>query len=267
MAEIDLRVPDIFYNAERVRKHSWSMIQDLLPQTIEALKIKSCQVCLASNAQKAQEYIFSIVGKNTVLKSKSSALEEIELKQALIAHGNTVIESEFDEFAGDLLKMKSKKAGLGFLWPKLTTNDFQFILKELGINKIENMSTDEISKLIKQYVRKYVSEAPIGITGAGAIVAETGTIVFQENECNSRLVSNMPPIHIVVAGIDKIVPTLEDAITVLKADARQFGQSIGNYISFVSGPSRTGDIEFFMCNGMHGPMEVHVVLLNNNRLS
>jgi len=111
-----------------------------------------------------------------------------------------------------------------------------------------------------------IAEAHIGFTGANAIIAETGTIAILEEHGNARLVSNLPPVHVCVAGIDKLYPRMDDALAALRA-ASIFGtgRNLAAYLSFISGPSKTGDIGCELVPGIHGPGEVHVILLDNGR--
>ena len=98
----------------------------------------------------------------------------------------------------------------------------------------------------------------VGITGANLLIAETGSSVIVTNEGNGDLTETLPRVHIVLASIEKIVPTLEDACTILRLLARSgTGQEITTYTTFATGPAREGDPD--------GPREYHVVLLDNGR--
>src|SRR5260370_41489070 len=97
-------------------------------------------------------------------------------------------------------------------------------------------------------------------------MADRGAMARVRNEGNGRLCSTLPPIHVAVLGVEKIVPSLDDAAAVLKVLARSAtGQKQSSYVSFITGPSRTGDIELSMSTGVHGPKELHIVLLDNGR--
>jgi L-lactate dehydrogenase complex protein LldF len=102
--------------------------------------------------------------------------------------------------------------------------------------------------------------ADVGITGANFLVAETGTSIIVTNEGNGDLTQTLPPVHIVIASIEKIVPTLEDVSQFLRVLARSAtGQDISVYTTFSTGPRRAGDPD--------GPQEYHVVILDNGRSS
>jgi L-lactate dehydrogenase complex protein LldF len=107
-------------------------------------------------------------------------------------------------------------------------------------------------------LREKFIAADVGITGANLLIAETGSSVIVTNEGNGDLTATLPEVHIVVASIEKIVPTLEDACTVLRLLARSgTGQEITTYTTFATGPARAGDPD--------GPRAYHVVLLDNGR--
>jgi L-lactate dehydrogenase complex protein LldF len=100
--------------------------------------------------------------------------------------------------------------------------------------------------------------ADVGVTGANFLVAETGSAVIVTNEGNGDLTQTLPKVHIVLAGIEKLVPTLEDTATLLRLLARSAtGQEFSVYTTVATGPRRAGDLD--------GPTEFHVVLLDNGR--
>jgi L-lactate dehydrogenase complex protein LldF len=107
-------------------------------------------------------------------------------------------------------------------------------------------------------LRQYFESADAGITGANFLVAQTGTAIIVTNEGNGDLTRLIPRTHIVVAGIEKIIPRLEDASILLRLLTRSAtGQEITSYVSFMTGPKRAGDAD--------GPEDFHVVLLDNGR--
>src|SRR5581483_11089368 len=108
--------------------------------------------------------------------------------------------------------------------------------------------------------------ADLGITGANIGIASTGTMVLVTNEGNADLVTTLPPVHVAVIGVEKIVPSLDEATEILKVLARNAtGQKFSTYVNMITGPSRTGDIEGHLAIGIHGPIEHHIVLLDNGR--
>src|SRR3546814_5038609 len=107
-------------------------------------------------------------------------------------------------------------------------------------------------------LRRRFLEADVGITGANFLVAETGTSIIVTNEGNGDLTQTLPRVHIVVASLEKVVPTLEDASTILRVLARSAtGQEFSSYTTFSTGPRRPEDPD--------GPEEYHVILPDNGR--
>ena len=110
----------------------------------------------------------------------------------------------------------------------------------------------------RSILRRRFLAADVGITGANMFVAETGAAVTVTNEGNAELTMTVPKVHVVVASIEKVVPTLADAVTILRVLARSAtGQDISVYTTFATGPRRPGDAD--------GPEAFHVVLLDNGR--
>ena len=122
-----------------------------------------------------------------------------------------------------------------------------------------------IVESIKAIIKDKILEAEVGITGANFITSE-GHIVLVENEGNISLVSHLPRKHIVFASINKIVATLEEAMTLTKCLAL-FGspQKATAYINIITSPSKTRDIQKVLVHGVQGPDEVHLVVVDNNR--
>ncbi|MGD9891389.1 MAG: LUD domain-containing protein, partial [Dehalococcoidia bacterium] len=126
--------------------------------------------------------------------------------------------------------------------------------------------TQPLVKFARRRLREKFIAADLGISGANIGIASTGTIVIVTNEGNADLVTTLPPVHVAVMGIEKIVPTLDEATAILKVLSRNAtGQKFTSYVSMITGPSRTGDIELDLATGVHGPVEMHIVLLDNGR--
>jgi L-lactate dehydrogenase complex protein LldF len=116
----------------------------------------------------------------------------------------------------------------------------------------------EMTREAREMLRPHFLDADMGITGANFLVAESGTSVIVTNEGNGRMSTTMPRIHVAIAGIEKIIPTLEDVSFILRLLTRSAtGQSISNYLTFTTGPKRAGDLD--------GPEEFHIILVDGGR--
>ena len=107
--------------------------------------------------------------------------------------------------------------------------------------------------------RQKVIAADIGITGVDYAIAETGSAVLLPREGVSRVVSLVPPVHIAVVETGQVLPSLDELFTLRRQDF--LDGDIGSYLNIISGPSRSADIEYQLVTGVHGPGEVHLILL------
>lgn len=114
----------------------------------------------------------------------------------------------------------------------------------------------------REFLRQEMAQAGLGITGADYAVAETGSVVVLPRRGLSRLVSLLPPVHLAVVRRQDVVATLDDVLLLRRLEYYRNGGDMGSYLNFISGPSRTADIEQTLVVGVHGPREVHLVLLD-----
>jgi len=217
----------------------------------------------AETAQQAQKIIEEIVGsKKLIVKGKSITSEELEINKFLEDTGNEVYETDMGEFIVQLLGGKP----MHLLAPAVNVSKEQVaqVFSELAGRKLPP-DPAELTRFAKDFLREKFFRADIGMSGANAITADTGSIFLIENEGNIRFATNAPPVHIAVVGIEKILPTLADGTLLVEVASRYAGYLAPSYVSIISGPSKTGDIEKVIIWGVHGPKEVHVVLLDNGR--
>ncbi|MEK7814753.1 MAG: lactate utilization protein [Chloroflexota bacterium] len=127
-------------------------------------------------------------------------------------------------------------------------------LQRLGIDLV-TVARDET------HGREAMAAADLGITGADYAVAETGSVVVLPRRGLSRLVSVLPPVHVALVRPQEVVATLDDVFLLRRLEYYRNGGDMGSYLNFITGPSRTADIEQTLVVGVHGPREVHLVLL------
>src|SRR6185312_15817209 len=110
----------------------------------------------------------------------------------------------------------------------------------------------------REVLRPHFLDADMGISGANFLIAETGTTMIVTNEGNGRMTTTLPRVHVAIAGIEKVLPTLEDVSFILRLLTRSAtGQSISNYLTFTTGPKRADDAE--------GPEEFHIIIVDSGR--
>lgn len=250
---------------ERLRsaKEKWiDKFDELVKMAKEGLEAVGCTVFYAKTPQEARTYVGKIVGENKlVVKSKTNAGSEIDLVKYLEDVKNCeVIETDL----GDRIVQMRNEKGSHPVAPAVHVSK-EDAAKLFGLPP--TATVDEIIAKARGEVRDYVFRADVGISGANALAAREGAIFLIENEGNIRFISNAPPIHISICPLNKIVPDVDVALTQIRLQASYgVGQVTPVYLSMISGPSKTGDIEFNVRKGMHGPKEVHVVLVENNRI-
>lgn len=195
----------------------------------------------------------------TVVKGKSMVSEEIGLNAALARNGLTVVETDLGEY---IIQLRAEPPS-HIIFPAVHLNredveaEFRRAHKHLDAER----DLDQPEALLAEaraILRAKFLAADIGVTGANFLVAETGTSIIVTNEGNGDLTQLLPKVHVVVASIDKIAPTLEDVAGLLRVLARSAtGQDMSVYTTFSTGPRRPGDVD--------GPEEYHVVLVDNGR--
>ena len=113
----------------------------------------------------------------------------------------------------------------------------------------------------RESLRERIIAADMGLTGADYAVAETGSVVVVPRKGLSRLVSLVPPVHLALVRPEDVVETLDDLLLLRRLEYHRQGGDMGSYLNFITGPSRTADIEQTLVVGVHGPKEAHLVLL------
>ena len=255
--------PELRDRLRDVKKYSIDHMDELLTRTTDVMQQRGTKVFVAETAQQALEYIGQVVAKGLVVKSKSNAGKEIGITHYLEELGSRVIETDL----GDRINQLDGGVASHSLAPAIHVPIERVAdLFSKEVNETLHPDLEELVKAARKSLRTFLESADVGISGANAIVAETGAIVVTENEGNIRAVTSMPRVHLAIAGVEKIVPTLEDAITVIKSAAVfGVGQDIGTYISIISGPSRFENDDFAFLRTAQGPEEMHVVFLKTGR--
>ena len=131
-------------------------------------------------------------------------------------------------------------------------------LSNLGIATVTAANDAQNSRAA---VREQIIQSDLGLTGADYAVAETGSVVIMPRPGLSRLVSLVPPIHIALVQPRDVVATLDDVFLFRRLEYQRNGGDMGSYLNFITGPSRTADIEQQLVVGVHGPKEVHLIIL------
>lgn len=219
------------------------------------------QVYEASDAKDARNILKKVIGTDKkIISSKTNTGREIEIKKILEKYN-------WDETdLGDFIVKMFKESDEHFVLPAIHITAEQ-ISKKIKQKYKNSISTDPevLTHYLCQKIREKILKAEVGITGANFFTKD-GQVVLLENEGNISLVSRLPKKHIVVCGIDKLTESVDDAVKLCQTAAVfGTGQDITQYISIISGPSKTADIENKLVQGAQGAHEVHVILVDNKR--
>ncbi|ADY56323.1 Lactate utilization protein B/C [Syntrophobotulus glycolicus DSM 8271] len=260
------RFPHTVALAAEVREIKASAVKnnkELLEKAMASIERNHGSAYFAKDGDEAIKIVDQIIGKDkVVIKGKSMLGEEIQLRHRLEELGNEVWETDLGEF---ILQLKNDRP-MHILSPAVHVPREQ--IAEIFSNFFQKEVPPDIPAevaAVREFLRDKYFKADVGISGSNVVAADTGQIVIIENEGNVRLVTGTPPVHIVIVGIEKVVPSFQDAMKVAEVNWRYAQYDAPSYVNVISGPSKTGDIEKVITYGAHGPKEFHVIFLDNGR--
>ena len=245
-----------------IKNHTLAHLDHYLETYAANVEKAGGQVHWCSTAEDARAAVLEIcrrAGAKTVTKGKSMISEEIGVNDHLERHGIQPIETDLGEYIIQLRKEHPSH----IIAPAFHLNredweaDFRRAHTDLDPNRVFAERRDILTEARTRLRQRFLA-ADVGITGANFLIAETGSSVIVTNEGNGDLTQTLPRVHIVLASIEKMVPTLEDCTSLLRLLARSAtGQDFSVYTTFSTGVRREGDLD--------GPEEYHVVLIDNGR--
>ena len=248
-----------------IKEKSIPDMEKLAHQAISSIEENHGKGYIARTAEEAVEIISGLVGtKKLIVKGKSMTTEEIGLREHLEKTGNEVFETDLGEF---IVQMRGERP-MHILSPAIHVpreDVARLFTKIMGQEIAPDAEIADMVAAARTYLRDKFFRADIGISGANVVAADTGTLFIIENEGNIRLSTGAPPVHIALVGMEKLVPTLSDAFKVSEVTWRYANYTMPSYVSMISGPSKTGDIEKVITYGAHGPKEMHVIFLDGGR--
>jgi L-lactate dehydrogenase complex protein LldF len=249
-------------SARAIKNHALDNLDLYLEAYEEKVREAGGHVHWAETAADARRIVLDIcraAGAKTVTKGKSMITEEIALNGFLEENGIRPVETDLGEY---IIQLRGEHpshiiAPAVHLTKDQVEADFRRVHGHLPADR--DLSEHEaLLYEARRVLRPAYFDADVGITGANFLVAETGTSIIVTNEGNGDLTQILPKVHVVVASIEKIVPTLEDAAQILRVLARSAtGQEMSVYTTLSTGPRRPGDPD--------GPEQYHVVLIDNGR--
>ncbi|BAP43427.1 iron-sulfur cluster binding protein [Pseudomonas sp. StFLB209] len=241
-----------------IRARALSKLPDLLEQLEHNLIRNGVQVHWAETIEQANAIVLSIVEAHEarqLIKGKSMVSEEMEMNHFLAERGIECLEADMGEY---IVQMAHEKPS-HIIMPAIHKNAGQvgtLFHEKLGVDYTSDV--DQLIQIGRKVLRQKFFEADIGVSGVNFAVAETGTLLLVENEGNGRMVTSVPPVHIAVTGIEKVVENLRDTVPLLSLLTRSsLGIPITTYVNMISGPRKAHELD--------GPQQVHLVLLDNGR--
>lgn len=246
---------------ERAKNIKWRAIENLhehLEQFEMQFTSRGGKVLWAQDSQEALDQVLQICKEKnckTVVKSKSMVTEEIHLNHFLEKNGIEGVETDLGEYIQQL----DGEPPYHIVTPAMHKSKED--VAKLFSNKLgtsPNLTPNELTLVAREKLREKFIQAEIGITGANFIISDIGGIALTENEGNARLTTAWPKTHVVIVGIEKMIPSVTDlALMWPLLSTYGTGQKVTVYSSIISGPRQPGETD--------GPEEMYVILLDNNR--
>lgn len=244
--------------ARAIKQHTLEHLDHYLEQLETKVTALGGSVHWARDGAEAAEIVTRLArecGAQLAVKSKSMTTEEIHLNERLAEAGIEAVETDLGEY---ILQLGNEKP-YHIIAPALhkTREDVADLFSaKLGVPRDTEIPRQ--TALARKVLREMFLRAGIGITGANFLIADSGAIVIVENEGNGRLSSSAPPVHVAIAGIEKVIPRAVDLAVFLKLLARSAtGQALSVYTSVLAGPRRPAESD--------GPRAFHLILLDNGR--
>jgi L-lactate dehydrogenase complex protein LldF len=252
---------DLTLAREKAKNLKWKAIETLDKQLEifeAAITKRGVKVIWAENAEQANQEILKICREKkcrTIVKSKSMVTEELHLNKFLTANGIESVETDLGEYIQQL----DDEPPYHIVTPAMhkSKEDVAKLFSE-KLGTPSNLTPTELTLVAREKLREKYRDAEIGITGANFILADIGGIALTENEGNGRLSCSYPKTHIVITGIEKVIPSVHDLALFWPLLATYgTGQKITVYNSIITGPKQKDEVD--------GPEEMYVILLDNGR--
>lgn len=246
---------------QQAKNVKWNAIENLdkyLLEFEEKITARGAKVIWAEDTQQALDAIGKICKEKnckTLVKSKSMVTEEIHLNHFLQSQGIESVETDLGEYIQQL----DNEPPYHIVTPamhKSKEDVAKLFANKLGVPN--GLTPEELTQVARNVLREKYAQAEVGVTGANFILADIGAVAVTENEGNARLSCSMPKTHIVIAGIEKMLPSVNDLHLFWPLLATfGTGQKVTVYNTIISGPKQNNETD--------GPEEMFVILLDNGR--
>jgi L-lactate dehydrogenase complex protein LldF len=244
--------------AAYVKRKVLSELPELLEKFESNISKRGVTVLWAKTDHEVMELVKAIAVQENVkqvVKSKSMTTEEVEFNDRLLEIGVETLETDLGEF---IVQVAGEKP-YHIVTPAMhkSKEDVDKLFHET-FNTPSGSNPEELTAFVRDFLRRKFLDADLGVTGANFLIADTGSITLTENEGNALLSTSFPRIHIVLAGIEKVLPSINDlGLFWPLLAAHGTGQQMTVYNSIFSGPKKLGEID--------GPEKMFVILIDNGR--
>ena len=242
----------------RIKAHVIENLDYYLEMLARNVERAGGNVFFAKDAKAASDYVARVASKHNVemvIKSKSMLSEEMGLNEKLEEEGIEPVETDLGEYIVQL----AGDTPFHIIAPaihKSREDVSQLFTEKLGSPYYEDI--EDLGREARVQLRQKFMSAGMGISGANFLVAETGTVTLVTNEGNGRMCTSMPKVHVAIAGMEKVIPSIEDLGLFLRLLIRSAtGQMLSSYVTTVTGPRRDYEED--------GPEEFHLVIVDNGR--
>ncbi|WP_311173778.1 LUD domain-containing protein [Halobellus ordinarius] len=264
-------IEELRSEARAIKEDAIERIPELIETVTESVEANGGTVYVADDAADANRYIEEVVedrDADVVAKSKSMTTEEIEVNEALESLGVEVCETDLGEFVIQIAdEAPSHLVGPAF---HKSTEDIATLFNGYFDLDEPLETAEDLTQFARDHVGEQIREADVGMTGANFVFAESGTIAIVTNEGNARKCAVTADTHVAVAGVEKLIPSVEDLPPFAELIARAAGgQDFATYLSLLSPPVDSPTIDFDRPDEPlgEGDREFHLVLLDNGRMT
>ncbi|HEU6436459.1 MAG TPA: LutB/LldF family L-lactate oxidation iron-sulfur protein, partial [Nitratidesulfovibrio sp.] len=246
-------------DAEAAKRKALSKLPELLERLERKCTENGIIVHWAETTAEANEIILGIMRSHDatkLVKGKSMVSEEMHLNHFLETHGIEALETDLGEFIIQL----NHEPPSHIIVPAVHKNRQQ--VGRIFADNLEGIPytdvVEELNAIARRTLREKFRTGHVGLSGVNFAVAETGTLVLVENEGNGRMCTTVPPVHVAVMGLEKVVESLSDLPPLLRLlTASATGQLVTTYVNCITTPRKDGERD--------GPKEIHLVILDNGR--
>ena len=250
--------------ARTIKEDAIERLPELVDEVTEAVEANGGTVYLADDAADANRYIAEVVDGRTAVKSKSMTSEEIEVNEALEADGADVWETDLAEFVLQI----ADEAPSHIVAPAIhkSREEIAALFEEVFDPEDPPETAEELTRFAREHLGEKIRDADVGMTGANFVTANTGTLALVTSEGNARKCVQATDTHVAVAGVEKVIPSVEDLRPFVELIGRSgTGQDITSYVSLLTPPtdSPTFGEESL---GSGDERDFHLVLIDNGRM-